>query len=60
LTKESPKKERKPYVPSKWLNALIDKNYVSFAERLERQETKRRIKALTNMKNEWRRRVNLL
>ena len=46
-------------MPSKWLNALIDKNYASFAERLELLEIKKRVKALSNMKAEWKRRVNL-
>ena len=38
---------------------LIQQNYQSFAQRLDAVEIKKRVAALTNMKKEWKRRINL-
>lgn len=56
-TEAEPKPKRS--IPTKWLMTLIQQNYQSFAQRLDALEIKKRVRALTNMKREWRRRVNL-
>lgn len=54
------RKSSKPVVPSKFLDRIMAGQFRSFSERLEQREAKKRVEALTRMRVEWRRRVNLV
>ena len=51
---------KKPSKPSKWMAVIVKKQFEDFAQRLDELDAKKRVRALRQMRLEFKRRVTLV